>query len=305
MSPPAASASELEERAFLPPRGADRLCLGLERARSRMSEVRVALVTGASRGIGTAVARRLARGGAAVLVCGRDPERTQRESEELEGLGAVAWPIVLDLSDRASIRSTCEEARAIAAELGPIAWLVNNAGVAVSAPLVGDDGASDASVEQHMEVNFHGARRVMEALLPDMIERRYGRIVNVASSAGLRGYPYVSAYCASKHALVGYSRSAALELEKTGVTVNLVCPHYVDSPMTEESIQRVVEKTRRRESDVRKFFSRQNPGGRLVRPEEVAEAVFRLLASDANGQVIELDGGEHWLEELARVPAPR
>jgi NAD(P)-dependent dehydrogenase (short-subunit alcohol dehydrogenase family) len=264
------------------------------------------LVTGASRGIGTAVARRLARAGAAVIVCGRDAERTQRASEELEGLGAVAWPIVLDLADRASIRSTCEEARAMAAEVGPIAWLVNNAGVAVSAPLVAAAGeSSDASVDQHMQVNFHGARVVMEALLPGMLERGYGRIVNVASSGGLRGYPYVTAYCASKHALVGYSRAAALELAGSGVCVNLVCPHYVDSPMTEESIQRVVEKTGRREADVRKFFARQNPGGRLVRSDEVAEATSRLLESDASGEVVELDGSDQWLEQLARLPAVR
>lgn len=267
-----------------------------------MKEPRVALVTGASRGIGEAVARRLAAEGAAVLVCGRDRERTERVAAELEGRGGLAWPIVLDVADRARVRAVCEEARAIAGEVGPITWLVNNAGLALSAPLLEKSGAEgDQLFDRHMEVNFHGARHVMEALLPHMLERRSGRIVNVASSAGLRGYAYVTAYCASKHALVGYSRAAALELQASGVTVNLLCPHYVDSPMTDESIERVTRKTGKRAEEVRDFFARQNPGGRLVRPDEVAEAVWRLLASDRNAAVVELDGSEAWTLEL---PAP-
>lgn len=271
-----------------------------------MADVRVALVTGASRGIGAAVAHRLAQGGAAVLACGRDRERTEEVCAAIEGLGGLAWPIVLDVSEPEALRATCEEARGIAAEVGPVAWLVNNAGIAVSAPLLGGDGRSaDELVERHMSVNFHGARRVMEALLSDMLERGYGRIVNVASSAGLQGYPYVSAYCASKHALVGYSRAAALELEKKGVTVNLVCPHYVDSPMTDESVRRVARKTGREEAEARAFFASQNPGGRLVRAEEVAEVAQRLLECDATGQLVELDGSDSWRRQLSRAAGAR
>jgi NAD(P)-dependent dehydrogenase (short-subunit alcohol dehydrogenase family) len=114
--------------------------------------------------------------------------------------------------------------------------------------------------------------------------------VHVGSSAGLRGYAYVSAYCASKHALVGYSRSAALELRGSGVAMSCVCPHYVDSPMLESSIRRLVETTGKTGEEARDFFRRQNPGGRLVTPGEVAEAVWRLASGDENGAVVELDG---------------
>jgi NAD(P)-dependent dehydrogenase (short-subunit alcohol dehydrogenase family) len=120
----------------------------------------------------------------------------------------------------------------------------------------------------------------------------YGRVVNVGSSAGLRGYPYTTAYCASKFALVGYTLAAAVELQRTGVTVNAVCPHYVESSMLERSIERIVAKTGQSPADVRALLERDNPGGRIVRAEEVAAAVADLLAGDENGTLVELDGGE-------------
>ena len=122
------------------------------------------------------------------------------------------------------------------------------------------------------------------------IEAGYGRVVNVASSAGLRGYAYVADYCASKHALVGLTRAAALELGPKGVLVGAVCPHYVDTPMTAESIRRVVEKTGKSEVEARRFFEQQNPGGRLVTAYEVADAVASLCEGEENGTLIELDG---------------
>jgi NAD(P)-dependent dehydrogenase (short-subunit alcohol dehydrogenase family) len=131
----------------------------------------------------------------------------------------------------------------------------------------------------------------MEALIPGMEARGYGRVVNVASSAGLRGYAYVSAYCASKFALVGYSLALADELEGTGVHVNLVAPHYVDSPMLAESVQRLVKKTKLQETTAREFFRRSNPGERLVTMDEVAGAVVHLLRGEAQGTILELDGG--------------
>jgi NAD(P)-dependent dehydrogenase (short-subunit alcohol dehydrogenase family) len=132
-----------------------------------------------------------------------------------------------------------------------------------------------------------------------MIQRKHGRIVNLASSAGLRGYPYAAAYVASKHALVGYSRSVSAELAKTGVTLNLVCPHYVDSPMTDQTVQRIVGKTGKTEADTRTFLAAQNPGGTLVSPEEVAAVVLHLLQSSDNGRIAELVGGK------GRIPDER
>jgi NAD(P)-dependent dehydrogenase (short-subunit alcohol dehydrogenase family) len=150
-----------------------------------------------------------------------------------------------------------------------------------------------------MRVNFHGARRMIEAFAPSMIENKYGRIVNVGSSAGLRGYPYAAAYVASKHALVGYSRCVSAELAKTGVTLNIVCPHYVDSPMTDQTVERIVGKTGKTEADTRSFLAAQNPGGTLVSPEEVAAIVLQFLKGSDNGKIAELVGGK------GRVPDER
>jgi len=248
----------------------------------------IALVTGASRGIGEAIARRLARAGAVVLVTGRDASRCQVVADGVKREGGVAHALQLDVQNPLSVRTALEAAAERGA--GAVEWLVNNAGVAISAPLLASGGVEGDLYERHLAVNFHGARRMVEALLPAMKERGRGRIVNVASSAGLRGYAYVAAYCASKHALVGYSRAAAQELAESGVTLNVVCPHYVDSPMTARAVELVVEKTARSAEEAWRFFAEQNPGGRLVTPEEVAEAVHGLLAGGENGAIVELDG---------------
>lgn len=251
----------------------------------------VALVTGATGGIGRAICLRLARESVAVVAAGRNREKLAEMVEQIEGLGGVAWPIEIDLADPASIAAGAAEAREACAPIGPLTWLVNNAGVAISAPLVEKDREQVGDLyERHMQVNFHGARHLFESLLPGMLSAEQGAMVNVASSAGLQGYAYVAAYCASKHALVGYTRAVALELAKKGVRANAVCPHYVDSPMTETSVRRVMETTGKTEQAAREFFASQNPGGRLVSPEEVAEAVWDLLRSDSNGRIVELDG---------------
>jgi len=257
-----------------------------------MARDHVALVTGGSRGIGAEIARALARSGAAVVVGARTVDACQVLCDELGAQGARAFPVPLDVTSVDSVRAAVEVARAAVAAIGPIDWLVNNAGIAVSAPLA-YDGQGDAGEDlyaRHMDVNFHGARRVTEALLGDMLERGYGRVVNVASSAGLRGYAYVSAYCASKHALVGYTRAAALELGDRGVAFRAVCPHYVDSPMLEAGIERIVARTGKSAEEARRFFEGQNPGGRLVSMAEVAAAVRDALAGDGADVVVELDG---------------
>ena len=251
----------------------------------------VALVTGATGGIGHAICLRLAREGVAVVAAGRNVERLTEVVDELEGLGGIAWALELDLADSAAIVRAAAQAQKLAATVGTLGWLVNNAGIAVSAPLVEKDRADDTDLyERHLAINFHGARRLFEALLPEMVAHGAGAMINVASSAGLQGYAYVAAYCASKHALVGYTRAVALELAKKGVRANAVCPHYVDSPMTETSVRRVMETTGKTESEARDFFAAQNPGGRLVTPTEVADAVWDLLHSESNGRVVELDG---------------
>lgn len=253
-----------------------------------MSVQRVALVTGGARGIGAAITRRLARGGAAVLIAGRTRADCAALASEVRGADGIAWPLRMDVTDDASVDAALAEGRALAAEVGPLEWLVNNAGLAVSAPL----RRTDAELfERHLAVNLHGPRRLTERLLPEMLERGSGRIVNVASSAGLRGYAYVAAYCASKHALVGYTRAAALELAESGVRVSAVCPHYVDSPMLEEAAANVARRTGQTRDEALAFFRSQNPGGRLVGMDEVAEAVWTQLTAEVPATLVELDGG--------------
>jgi 2-hydroxycyclohexanecarboxyl-CoA dehydrogenase len=267
-----------------------------------VSNTHVALVTGAGRGIGSAIAAKLARAGAAVLVAARSQEACIEVADDIRAHGGSAWPLHIDVGDPDSIESAVAEAREIAREIGPIDWLVNNAGIAISAPFLEHGRKSGVDLyEQHMRVNFHGARRMCEALVPEMIERGHGRVVHVASSAGLAGYAYAAAYTASKHALVGYSRAASAELSKTRVTMNVVCPHYVDSPMTDASIARVVAKTKKSEAEARAFFAAQNPGGGLIGVDEVADAVLELLNGDKNGAIAELVGGREGTAREARL----
>jgi NAD(P)-dependent dehydrogenase (short-subunit alcohol dehydrogenase family) len=255
---------------------------------------RTVLVTGASRGIGRAIALELGRAGARVLVGARDLEACRRVAGGIRDAGGEAEVLALDVAKPTAAESLADH--------GPIDWLVNNAGIVESAPL----GRSDeALVASHMEVNFHGARRLAHALWPQMRARAHGRIVNVASSAGLRGYAYASAYCASKFALVGWTLAAADELAGSGVTVNAVCPHYVDSPMLEAAVMNIVKKTGRNADDVRAFMAAQNPGGRLVEPEAVARAVRELLEGEENGVLVELDGSRtlrHLPNERSTAP---
>lgn len=207
--------------------------------------------------------------------------------ELCESLSGPSLAVVMDITDPASISSALEEARAFAEAHGGIGWLVNNAGAAESAPLGRGD---DALAERMLEVNYHGARRLTEALAPAMVEGGAGAVVNVASSAGIAGYAYVSAYCAAKHALVGYSRAVAAEVEGKGVRVSLVCPHYVDTPMTDASASRLAQKTGKSTEELRAYFASENPGGRLVTAGEVAGAILGLLTEGANGSLVELDG---------------
>lgn len=242
-------------------------------------------MTGATGGIGGAIARRLAARGARVVCTGRDAVRAEAIAARLaEESGAECFGHALDVTDPASLESL---ERAVDG-LGGLDWLVNNAGVAETAPLVSAE--SPALLRRLLDVNFHGPIRLFERLGPGMLARGYGRVVQIASSAALQGYPYVSAYSASKHALLGWSRAAALECAPKGVAISTVCPHYVDTPLTDRSIETMREKTGRSEEDLRAFVASQNPSGVIVRPEQVAEVTADLLGSDRSGVVIELTG---------------
>ncbi|MBL8863826.1 MAG: SDR family NAD(P)-dependent oxidoreductase [Planctomycetes bacterium] len=258
----------------------------------RALQAELCLVTGAGRGIGAAIARRAAAAGAAVIVAARSQDDCVAVANEIVERGGRAWPAYVDVTDPATLDQALAELEGEIARCGPIGWLVNNAGIAETAPFLRHGrGAEGDTFERHLRVNFHGPRRAIERLAPAMLERGAGRIVSVASSAGLQGYPYAAAYVASKHALVGYTRCAALELAGKGVTMNLVAPHYVDSPMTDQTVERIVKKTGRSAAETRAFLASQNPGGELVTTEDVAEVVLELLTGARNGAIAELPGG--------------
>lgn len=244
-----------------------------------------AFVTGGGRGIGEAVSRSLVVSGAVVTIVGRT-EASLRNV--VEAGGASAWMLLDVTDDRAIARCVA----AAAAERGPIEILVNNAGAVETAAF----GRIDRGLwDRMLAANLTSVFSMSQAVLPGMLARRRGRIVNIASTAGLTGYPYVAAYVAAKHGVVGLTRALALEVATSGITVNAVCPGYTETELLRESMQNIVRKTGRSEADVRASIIRNNPQARLVRPDEVAAAVIFLCGpgSDAmTGQAIAVAGGE-------------
>ncbi|MBK9031838.1 MAG: SDR family oxidoreductase [Myxococcales bacterium] len=244
---------------------------------------RLALVTGGGRGIGAAIALRLAAAGARVVVTGRG----RAELDEVAArVGGVA--ITGDLGDRASADRMIDAVRAV----GRVDVLVNNAGIAESAPLADTD---DAMWDRIIELNATAPFRLARALVPAMVAAGWGRVITIASNAGLTGYGYTAAYCAAKHAVVGMTRALAIDLGRTGVTINAVCPGWVATRMADEAVARIAAKTGRDVTAATAALTSMSPQRRLIEPEEVAHAVAMLCPDAArgiHGQTIVLDGGQ-------------
>ncbi|MFN7971954.1 MAG: SDR family NAD(P)-dependent oxidoreductase [Acidobacteriota bacterium] len=252
-----------------------------------MSE-RVAIVTGASRGIGRAVALELGRRNIAVGCLSRSQDQVAAVAADVEQAGGRAVAAACDVTRDDQVEAAV---KAVVSGLGPIDILVNNAGVADSAPFLKTD---PAMWERTLDVNLNGTYRMTRAVLSGMLERGWGRVINVASVAARTGFLYTTAYCASKHAVLGLTRALSLEVAERGVTVNAVCPGWVDTEMTEASIARISGKTGLPAAEARKRLEAMSPQKRLMTAEEVAFAVAGLVADDArgiNGQAIQVDGG--------------
>lgn len=250
---------------------------------------RRAVVTGGGRGAGEAIARSLAEAGAAVLVTARTADQVQRVALEIERRQGKAWAATCDVADQASVDALAETA---GRTLGGVDILVNNAGIAMAASV---QATRLEDWERLFAVNVRGTFLCTRAFLPGMMERGWGRIVNIASTAGLRGDRYIAAYAASKHAVVGLTRSVAAEAARAGVTANAVCPGYLDTDMTRESIARIVQKTGRSAAEAREAILAVNPQHRLIAPAEVAAVVLMLCGAGGdgiNGEAITIDGGE-------------
>ncbi len=245
-----------------------------------------AVVTGGGRGIGASIAAELARAGANITLMGRNRAKLEAQARRLDTEIHVETCDVTDPEDVQRAFGGASRA------LGEVSILVNNAGQAESQPFA----KTDLGLWQRMlAVNLTGTFLCTQAALPGMLGAGWGRVVNVASTAGLRGYPYVSAYCAAKHGVIGLTRSLSLELARKNITVNAVCPGYTQTEMLEASVANIVHKTGRSAAEARAELARANPQGRLVEPEEVAQAVVWLClpgSAALTGQAIAVAGGE-------------
>ena len=251
---------------------------------------RIALITGGGRGIGRAIALEFAREGAQIAVAARTLKQVEQVASEIgEQFSTRALPVVCDVSDPRSVEkifATVNQAFGRGPDI-----LVNNAGIAESAPLTKTD---NELWQRHLAINLNGTFYCTRAALPQMIEGGWGRIINIASIAGKIGAPYIAAYSASKHGVLGLTRSAALEVAAKGISVNAICPGYVDTEMTTRGIENITKKTGLSANQAMESLKKMSPQNRIIEPEEVA-ALALLLASEEgrgiNGQAINVDGG--------------
>ena len=255
----------------------------------RYLEGTLAVVTGGGRGIGAAIADELARLGASVALLGRSLEELEAKARQIRERNPVrAIPIRCDVADEASV---AEAFAAVRGQMGDPEVLVNNAGQSAGIAFA---GTTREVWDRMIAVNLTGTFLCTREVVPAMVEARSGRIINVASTAGLKGYSHTAAYCAAKHGVVGLTRALAMETAKQGITVNAVCPGYTDTDMARAAIENLV-RAGRSEEDAMKAITRVMPIGRLIRPEEVASAVGWLCAPEAaavTGQCIGVAGGE-------------
>jgi NAD(P)-dependent dehydrogenase (short-subunit alcohol dehydrogenase family) len=246
-----------------------------------------ALVTGGGSGIGAAIALALARAGAGVTICGRRREPLELTAAQHKNIrGETA-----DVTDADSVEKLYQQAGAAG---GPFDIVVANAGGAQSAPA---EKISRELWHDTLNVNLTGAFYAVQPALAGMRERGFGRIIFMASTAGLKGYAYIAPYVAAKHGVVGLARALALETAKDGITVNAVCPGYTETPLLDQAVRRIVTTTKRSAADARAALAANNPQGRFIRPQEVADVVLWLCADESasiTGQAISVSGGETW-----------
>jgi NAD(P)-dependent dehydrogenase (short-subunit alcohol dehydrogenase family) len=246
-----------------------------------------ALVTGGGTGIGAAIALALAQCGAAVTICGRRPAELQVSAKRHDKI----HPQTADVTEADSLRRLYHDAQAARGAFGIV---IANAGAAESAPA---EKVSRALWDHAIAVNLTGAFLSVQPALATMRERKWGRIVFIASTAGLKGYAYVAPYVAAKHGVIGLARALAVETAKAGITVNAICPGYAETPMLERAVDRIVAATKRGVSETRSALATNNPQARFIKPEEVAAAVVWLCAGNSaaiTGQAISVSGGETW-----------
>jgi NAD(P)-dependent dehydrogenase (short-subunit alcohol dehydrogenase family) len=241
---------------------------------------KLALVTGGGRGIGASCARSLAAAGAKVVVCGRTQADLDAVAKEIDGIA-----IACDVADRDATERMLRELP------GRVDVLVNNAGVAESASL---EKTTDEMWDRIIELDATAPFRLTRALVPTMVMAGWGRVVNIASNAGVSGYGYSAAYCAAKHAMVGWTRALAVDLARSGVTINALCPGWVHTRMSQEAVARIAAKTGRSAEEARATLEAMSPQRRMIEPDEVAYAAVMLCADAArgiHGQTIVIDGG--------------
>jgi NAD(P)-dependent dehydrogenase (short-subunit alcohol dehydrogenase family) len=249
---------------------------------------KVVLVTGASGGLGQALAAEFAGAGAMVIVSSRNEDKLQALAQRLKNNGGQALALRCDIVDKAQVDALCT---IITERIGSVQILINNAGIARAASFL---EMADLLWDEVLRVNLTGTYNCCKAFLPGMVHRGWGRIINIASTTAKVAYSHVSAYTASKHGVLGLTRSLALETAKVGVTVNAICPGYLDTESTHENARRMADKTGKKLDDILKLFADSSPQKRLIAPGEVAALALMLASERAGGitgQAINVDGG--------------